>query len=94
MNKYPCRIEKGCVWRVVDGEVIILSDNASKLHTLNEVAGEIWRLADGTMTIDGIISKIVEEFEVDRQTASKDVVEFINKLREMNLLVLKNNPTG
>lgn len=91
MNKYPCRREKGYIWRVVDGETIILTDNARKLHTLNDVAGEIWKLSDGTMTVDDIISKVIEEFEVDKETANRDVVEFISKLCEMNLLVLKTN---
>lgn len=94
INKYPYRIEKGCVWRVVDGETIILSDNANKLHTLSDVGGEIWRLADGKITIDGIIAKIVEAFEVERETASRDIVEFIQELSEMNLIVLKSNSIG
>ena len=94
MKKYPHRIKKGCVWRVVDGETIILSDNASKLHTLSDVGGEIWRLADGMITIDGIIEKIAEEFEVEREIASRDVGEFIRKLCEMNLVLLKDNSIG
>jgi hypothetical protein len=91
MNKHPCRTERGYIWRVVGGETIILTDNARKIHTLNDVAGEIWKLSDGTMTVDDIISKVIEEFDVDVETANRDVIGFISKLCEMNLLELKTN---
>ena len=85
MNKYPCRIKKGCVWRIVDGETIILSDNANKLHTLSDVGGEIWRLADGMITIDGIISKIVDEFETLRTKKQNIALSSFNKKEKQQL---------
>lgn len=90
LHTYPYRVEKNCIWRVIDKEIVILSDNAKSFHTLNDVGGEIWKLADGTNSINYIISRITKEFEIDTETATKGVMEFINQLHNMNLLILEN----
>jgi predicted transcriptional regulator len=92
-NKYPQRIGNNCIWRTVDNETVILADNAKTLHTLNEVAGEIWRLADGTKSVNDIVSKITAEFDIDSETAFNDVETFISKLCDLNLIIVKMNST-
>ena len=88
-DQHPERKENHCVWRVVGEEVIILSDHSRKIHVLNEVAAEIWKLCDGTKSLKDIVSVITEEFDVDTETADRDVTEFIENMCRLNLLVLR-----
>ncbi len=67
-----------------------------KLHTFEEAAGvvsevgeRIIELVDGRRTVAGIVEALVEEFEVSRPVCEADTVQFIGKLVEKQVLVLR-----
>ena len=80
-----------CIWRVVDGETIIIGEDGEWFHVLNEVGTEIWNCADGAMTVEEIILKICREFEVEESTARQDTAEFIRILSEKGVVEFKEN---
>lgn len=67
--------------RVVEGSAVVIVIDQQKLHTLNEVGTFVWSAA-GTegRTVDDIIGAVVDEFEVERDVASKDVLGFVEQL--------------
>lgn len=67
--------------RVVEGSAVVIVIDQQKLHTLNEVGTFVWNEAgpDGR-SVDDIIGAVVEEFEVERDVASKDVLGFVEQL--------------
>ena len=75
------------VWRIIDGEAILMSPYGRRLHALNEVGTFIWELADGSKSIDKIIERICKEYEVERSIAQKDVRAFAEKLLAINALI-------
>jgi len=77
------------VWRVIDGNAILLSPNGDRLHSFNEVATLIWEFSDGTHSIENVIDHICEEFDVQRNKVKKDVVNFTERLIDINALVKK-----
>ena len=77
------------VWRIIDGNAILLSPNGDRLHSLNEVATLIWELTDGTRSIISIIEKICEEFDVESNRAQIDVVSFIERFLSINAMIKK-----
>jgi hypothetical protein len=56
------------------------------------VATFIWEQADGQTKTKQMIEKICQEFEVDRDTAEKDCLEFLGELVSKGLVVLSQNP--
>lgn len=78
------------VWRVIDGEVVILTADGHQIHTLNKVGSAIWEFADGTRNIKEIISLIHERFEVSSETAQADVLEFAEQLEAKKILLITN----
>ena len=75
------------------GEHVILShgmDNIdfSKIISLNETAAFLWKQAGGKEAIseDGLVSSLLEAYEVDEETARKDVAQVLAKWREIGLL--------
>ena len=74
------------VWRMLDGEAVMMSEDGSQIHNLNKVASVIWELADEKTTVKQIIEKICEGFDVEWNTAQEDVLEFIQKLVDQQLL--------
>lgn len=88
-NKFPCRNEKECIWRVIDNETVIFAEDGQWLHQLNGIGHEIWNMCDGTVSIEEITNKICDEFEVENSTALNDVLSFIKELSHKNLITYK-----
>ena len=82
--------DENVAWRIIGDEAVLLSAEDSSVHSLDAVGTRIWELCDGEKTVSEIIDQVVSEFEVDRDTAEKDVVEFIEELmkKEKSLVTL------
>lgn len=76
---------EGLVSRKVGDEMVIvpLRDNVADMdcvYTLNEVGAFIWESMDGQKTTQQIILEIMNNYDVDEPTASKDVIEILEKM--------------
>lgn len=76
-------------WRIIEGEAILVKVDSGEVIHLNEVAAEIWRKIDGQRKISEIIDLIQKDFDVDREQAEKDTLEFIKSLSDINLVTKK-----
>ncbi len=74
--------DENVAWRIIGDEAVLLSAEDSSVHSLDAVGTRIWELCDGEKTVNEIVDQVVSEFEVDRETAEKDVVEFITELMQ------------
>ena len=82
------RIKDGFELREICGEHVILShgmDNIdfSKIISLNETAAFLWKEAVGE---EELTATLLEAYEVDEETARKDVAQVLAKWREIGLL--------
>jgi hypothetical protein len=93
LDSYPNRSD-GLVWRVIGGEIVILTADGRKIHTLNNAGSAIWELSDGTRTIGEIISLICERFDVGFEVARGDVQEFAEQLVDKNVLQITDVKSG
>ena len=85
------KIKEGYVIRKVMGNhVVIATGEASKkfhgMVKLNDTAAEIWGYVSENKSLDEIVSCMLEKYEVDEETAKKDVKAFIEKLSVANLI--------
>jgi hypothetical protein len=79
------------VCRPVGGESILvpIRHNVGDLdfvYTLSPVAARVWAQLDGLKSIDEIVSSIVDEFDVARETAFQDVTELLADLQSVALV--------
>ena len=73
--------------RNLNEESIIIDLHEKRMfHQLNPVGSFIWKKCDGKHTLDEICHQLTQEFNIDLQTAQKDVDEFVNQLQERSLL--------
>lgn len=71
--------------RTLDGTAFILLK--SRMVSLNEVGTFIWeRFKDGA-ELDEVVERVVEEFEVAREVARADALEFVHALVEKEMLI-------
>jgi len=74
------------IFREIDGEVVIIGDDGRHIHMLNETATLIWNCGDKKTSVEQIISKMCDEYDVDEDTASQDVLETIKSLSDKKLI--------
>jgi len=80
--------------RLLGDETIILNTANSSFFTLNETASAIWLAADGRKTVDEIVDRLCEAFDVERETAVQDAKALVEGLVQHGLLVLSPEPVG
>lgn len=57
--------------------------------TLTETASVIWDELEKGTSREALISKLLELYEIDRETVSNDVDEFLDMLTKNNFLVVQ-----
>jgi pyrroloquinoline quinone biosynthesis protein D len=55
------------------------------MHSLNILGTEVWKLCDGK-TLDEIVSKLEDSFEVNKEVLNKDVSSFLTNLKGLGLV--------
>ncbi len=85
------KIKKGFSMRNIAGSNIVVpvgkaGEIFNGMITLNESGAFFWECLKEETTVDEIVEKILDEYEIDEQTAKQDVEKFINMLRKNNLL--------
>lgn len=85
------KIKQGFRLRQICGENIIVAEGKenidfSKIISLNDTAAYIWeQLAGRDFTDDNVADIICQEYDIDRQTATKDAKQLCQKWNEIGL---------
>jgi len=70
-----------------DGETVILSLKSGYLYTGNETTDEFMKGLDGSQTLGEIINRLADEYDVQRNRLSEDMMELASKLLEEKLAI-------
>ncbi|MBE5733478.1 MAG: PqqD family protein [Clostridiales bacterium] len=85
------KIKDGFILREVAGNFIVVAVGSAVKQfngviTLNEAGAFLWkRLQDGATETD-LVNALLEEYEVEKEVAEKDVKAFIQKVEEAGLI--------
>lgn len=72
---------------VIGGEAAVITPSDSRLHVLNEVGTAIWSRCEGSgQSLDELTAWVVDEFDVDAETARSEVVLFLEQAVACGLL--------
>ena len=85
------KIKDRFILREVAGSYLVVAvGNAVKefggIVNLNETGAFLWRLLEKSSTESEMVDALLNEYEVDRETAEKDVKAFVEKLTEAKLV--------
>lgn len=76
--------------KVLNGKVYIFTHKDLNLHSLNEVASFIWLAVEKPVSIQNLVTKIIEEFEVSRKVALKDLREFVEYCLDNKFIIIES----
>ncbi|NLI24085.1 MAG: lasso peptide biosynthesis PqqD family chaperone [Bacteroidales bacterium] len=71
----------------MDGETVMMSIQNGEYYGLDEVGSRIWQLLENPESAETLTDKLIEEYEVTRETCLSDVMEFLNMLAEKQLII-------
>ncbi len=85
------KIREGFVVKEIAGQYVVIAlGAASKIFNgiikLNESGRFIWDKLSGGAEAEAIVDAMLEEYDVDRETAEADVAKFIAELKGANIL--------
>ena len=96
MGSYFFIKKTGFVEKTVGNETVIVPlvgkvAQMEKVFSLNEIGSFIYNCLDTQLTIDNIIELILNEFEIDKDTAQGDLELFLNKAVEIGIIEKRPN---
>ena len=79
------------VLREIAGDLLLVPAGKTALDfngmiTLNEMGGEIWKMLPQVADEDELISRLLEEYEVQEDVLRRDVEAFLGELRALRIL--------
>lgn len=85
------RIEKEFILREIAGDYILVPVGNTALEfngllTVNAIGAFLWERMKKETTIDALTAAVLEEYEVDADTARKDVEEFVASLQKVGIV--------
>ena len=85
------RIKEGYILHEIAGNYVVIGVlqnvvNMNRLTTVNEVGALLWKKLEEGATKEELLAAVLAEYEVDAETAAKDIEDFLNKLDHHKIL--------
>ncbi len=84
------KIKSGYVLREIEGEFLAIPFapelNSSNIIILNPVSGLLWENLQTRCTLSQLVKAVTENFAIDEATAQSDIEEFLQLLKENDML--------
>lgn len=72
----------------IDDEIVMMSVERGCYYSLDLSATRIWELLEEPTTLRSLCEQLVKEYEIDPETCRRDVVAFLDKLMEQEIVLL------
>jgi len=85
------KLDKTFVLRKIADDYVIVPVGATAVDfngiiTVNDTGAFLWEQLKEEKTIDDLVNAMLDEYDIDEDTARTDVNEFINVLKEKDIL--------
>ena len=85
------KIKEGFIKKNVGGAEVVVAVGEASLNfnamiTLNGPAAFLWTLLENDTTEDELVNAMTEKYDIDAETARKDIVAFIDKAKNAGII--------
>lgn len=85
------KVEKEFVLREIAGDYVIIPTGKTVLSfngliTVNEIGAFLWKHLQNDVTVEELVKYVLDEYEVDEETAREDILEFLDTLADGGIL--------
>ncbi|MDY7031662.1 MAG: lasso peptide biosynthesis PqqD family chaperone [Thermodesulfobacteriota bacterium] len=78
----------------LDGETVMMSVENGKYYVIDSIGSRIWSILVSPHSVSDLCDILFEEFDVEKERCEHDVLDFINKLAEQNLIKVVDAEAG
>ena len=82
------------LFRELQGEAVLLDLRSQRYFGLDEVGTRIWQLLAELGRREEVLERLLQEFEVDRQTLARDLETFLSRLEGAELIQRAGEPAA
>ena len=72
----------------LDGEKVMMDLEKGQYFMLNEVSGYIWELMKTPISMEAIITSLMNEYEVEREVCESSVTDLLHNMHHANLVII------
>lgn len=86
------RIKEGFILREVADSYVVVAVGAASLNfkgviKINESAAMLWKaMEEGDKSVEDLVELLLNKYEVDENTAKKDVIDFVEGLKGAGII--------
>ena len=73
----------------MNGETVMMSIDNGKYYNLGTIGGYIWEMIKTPSSIDKLISKLTNEFDIENSECQKEVIPFLEQLLNEKLIMIE-----
>ncbi|MBT3878989.1 MAG: lasso peptide biosynthesis PqqD family chaperone [Candidatus Scalindua sp.] len=70
----------------LDGETVLMSIEQGNYYGMDKVLSRIWALIEKPIPVSTLCDRLIDEYNVERETCEQDVLNVLNDLTKENLL--------
>ena len=70
----------------LDGETVLMSIEQGNYYGMDKILSRIWVLIEKPITVSTLCDRLVDEYDVKRETCETDVLNVLNELAKENIL--------
>jgi hypothetical protein len=83
------RRNPGHVSTTLDGETVLMTVQTGRYYGMDPVASRIWELLEKPQGFGALVETLAAEYEGDRAVIEADLVVFLRKMLEENLILVE-----
>lgn len=85
------RIKNGFMLRDIAGQAVVVPLGSrvvefNGIMTLSESGALLWRKLENDASFEEMVDLLITEYDIDRETAGKDIENFLESMRSKNIL--------
>ena len=85
------KLKDGFILRSVAGETVVLPTGGvtdfDMMITLNDTGKFLWELLEQDQTVESLAQALVENYEVDIERATADVIKYLEPLKPIQAII-------
>jgi hypothetical protein len=74
----------------IDDEKVMMSVEKGQYYSLDPVGSRVWELIEKPVKVAALIDTLMLKYDVDRETCERDVLAFLEELREEGILQVED----
>jgi hypothetical protein len=70
----------------MDGDIVMMSVEKGKYYNLGKTGGVIWKIIAEPVSVETVVNKLLEKYEVTRKQCEAQTLSFLNEMDREELI--------